>query len=170
MSFETCVSKLKFKLHNLLFNLFFSEKILVRPLLYIHRNDVAFFIKKYKIPLISDPTNEKLCWSRNRLRYQIFPLIKIFLNPNTEYLLTNYLEITNEEQKYIEFLISKISQCFVKNEQNNEINTKSSNALENLLHFFPIAIQRRLLQKIFQSYTGLQPKYYQIQILKNSIK
>lgn len=153
-----------------LFNFFFSKKFVVRPFLFIHRNDVAFFIKKSRIPLISDPTNEKLCWSRNRLRYQLVPLIKIFFNPNIEYLFTNYLEITNEEQKYIEFLLSKINKCLVKNEQNNQINKKLSNSLENLLHFFPIAIQRRLLQKIFQSYTGLQPKYYQIEILKNSIK
>jgi tRNA(Ile)-lysidine synthase TilS/MesJ len=146
----------------LLFNLFFNKKNVLRPLLVIHRNDVKFFSKKYFLPVLCDPSNEKFCWSRNRIRHQLFPILRFFFNPNTECILNNFLEISVEEQKYIEYIIQKILKYWLKKYQNY-------NDIKNQLQLFPKAIQRRLLQKIFQSYTNLQPNLLQIEILRITI-
>jgi tRNA(Ile)-lysidine synthetase-like protein len=146
----------------LLFNLFFHKKNVLRPLLVIHRNDVTFFSKKYFLPVLCDPSNEKFCWSRNRIRHQLFPLLRFFFNPNTECIINNFLEISVEEQKYIESIIQKILKYWLKKHQNY-------NNIKNQLQLFPKAIQRRLLQKIFQSYKNLQPNLLQIEILRITI-
>jgi tRNA(Ile)-lysidine synthase len=146
-----------------MFNLFFSKKNLLRPLLIFHRNDIRFFSKNYLLPILSDPTNQKLRWSRNRIRHQLFPLVRFFFNPNTEYLLNNFLEITIEEQKYIESVIQKIVEYWLKKHENYH-------DIKNQLQLFPKAIQRRLLQKLFQSYNNLQPNLIQIEILRINIE
>jgi len=144
------------------FNFVFYKKDILRPLLALHRNDIIFFSKKYLLPIVCDPTNEKLRWSRNRIRNQLFPLLRIFFNPNTEYLLNNYLEISIEEQKYIEYLIQKIIKYWLKKYKNDS-------DIKSQLQFFPKAIQRRLLEKIFQFYTQLQPTLLQIELLRINI-
>ena len=160
--FNFSLEKQKLTYSFLIFNLFFSKKNVLRPLLILHRNDITFFSKNYLLPILSDPSNQKLQWSRNRIRHQLFPLLKFFFNPNTEYLLNNFLEISIEEQQYIESLNEKIVEYWLKN-------TKNYHDIKYQLQLFPKAIQRRLLQKLFQYYIKLQPNLYQVEILRINI-
>jgi tRNA(Ile)-lysidine synthetase-like protein len=143
-------------------NFFFSKKNILRPLLVLHRNDVTLFSKKYFLPLICDPSNQKVRWSRNRIRHQLLPVLRFFFNPNIENVLNNFLEINIEEQKYIESIITKIIKYWLNKYQKYY-------DIKIQLELFPKAIQRRLLQKIFQSYTTLQPNLLQIEILRITI-
>lgn len=147
----------------LIFNFFFSKKNILRPLLIFHRTDITLFSKKYLLPIISDPSNEKLCWSRNRIRHQLFPLLRFFFNPNSEYVLNNFLETSLEEQNYFEYLVDKIFQYWLKEE------AKCSN-MQNQIQKLPTAIKKRLLLKIFQFYTKLQPNLLQLDLLKTTIQ
>ena len=142
------------------FNMFFQKKHILRPLLVLHRNDITFFSKKYFLPIVCDPSNQKIRWSRNRIWHQLVPVLRFFFNPNTECLLNNFLEISIQEQKYIELIIKKIINYWLKNQNPYDIKTQ--------LELLPKAIQRRLLQKIFQCYTNLQPNLVQIEILRKT--
>nr|YP_009106581.1 hypothetical chloroplast RF62 [Dicloster acuatus]AIT95463.1 hypothetical chloroplast RF62 [Dicloster acuatus] len=141
----------------LFFNFFLVEKQIFRLLFYFHRNDITILSKKYMLPILSDRSNEKFRWSRNRIRHQLFPLLRFFFNPNIDYLFNNFLEITLQEQEYIESLVEKISSYCLKKQKVTNI--------EKQIALLPKAVQKRLLQKIFQSYTKLQPNLSQIEIL-----
>jgi tRNA(Ile)-lysidine synthase len=155
-------NKHQIKYSFLIFNILFSKKNILRPLLIFHRNDIIMFSKTYLLPILCDPSNQKIRWSRNRLRHQLFPLLRFFFNPNIESLVNNFLEISVEEQNYIEYLIQKIILYWLKKERNY-------NDIEKQVQILPKAIQRRLLQKIFQSYTNLQPNLLQIEILRENV-
>jgi tRNA(Ile)-lysidine synthase TilS/MesJ len=150
----------------------FSKKNLLRPLLFFHRNDITFLTKKYLIPIMYDPTNEKLCWSRNRIRNQLFPFLRVFFNTNTEYLINNFLEITIEEQQYIEYIVEKILQswyfCFYQRKKDSK--EKNFYLIKKQFQLLPKAIQRYLLLKIIKCYTKLQPNLVQIELLRITIQ
>lgn len=103
----------------LFFDWIIFNKSMVRPLLIFHRKDITFFCKLYLLPTMYDPTNKELYWSRNRIRNQLFPLVRFFFNPQTEYVLTNFLEINCEEQKYLESNNEKIIQYWLNNYYQN---------------------------------------------------
>jgi tRNA(Ile)-lysidine synthase TilS/MesJ len=155
----------------LIYNFWFSKKDFLRPLLFFHRTDVTFFCKKYSLPVLFDPSNQNLRWFRNRIRYQLFPILRFFFNPHTEYSVNNFLEISSQEQKYIEDLIEKILQYWLSKYQKNFIFVHNINSLQ--LHFqfkiFPKALQRRLVQRLFHSYRKVQPTSLQIEIVRKNI-
>lgn len=173
----------------LFFNFLYSKKNILRPLLIFHRNDITFFAKRYLLPIINDPTNTELCWSRNRIRHQFFPLIRFFFNLHTESFLNNFLEITSEEQKYIESLTDKILAYWLIiydeislfqirniNDFHIEIKIKKQYLLKIFLsevyfqfQIFPKALQRRLVQKLFLSYKDFQLDYFKIELLRKKL-
>lgn len=144
------------------FDVFFSKKYISRPLLIFHRNDIMGFSKNELLPIVLDPSNKKIYWSRNRIRHQLFPILRFFFNPNTEYVINNFLEISFEEQNYIEYLVEKIIYYWIE---------KASNfsSLENQIEKLPISLQKRILQKVIQSYTKLQYNLGQVEIIRMNI-
>lgn len=140
----------------LYFKLIIGKNSIYRPLFFFHRNDVTLFSKKYLLPLFYDQTNENFKWSRNRIRQQLFPQIKIFFNPNFEFLLDHFLEITCSQQDYIEYIVLKIIFYSVKNKHN----------FKNEFELLPESIQNSLLEKLFQYSTNIQPTLSQIQKIK----
>ena len=149
----------------LIFNLWFSKKHFLRPLLLFHRTDVTFFSKKYSFPIVFDPSNHNLRWFRNRIRHQLFPIVRFFFNPSTEYNLTTFLEISSEEQKYSDYVIQQILQYWLKKYQKN----RSFIFLDFQFKIFPKGLQTRLLQRLFQSFRKVQLTSVQIQIVRNNI-
>lgn len=140
----------------LYFNLFIVKNSIYRPLFFFHRNDITLSSKKYLLPLFYDQSNENFQWSRNRIRQQLFPLIKIFFNLNFEFLLENFLEITSSQQDYIEYLVLKIIFYSVK----------KKHKFKNQFQLFPESIQNCILEKLFQYSTNIQPTLSQIQEIK----
>lgn len=144
------------------FFLFSHKSKILRPLLFCHRKEITFFCKKYRIPIVFDPTNQKLFCSRNRVRHQLFPILRYFFNPNTDYQINNFLEISVEEQKYIDYIMQKIIQSWLKTDFPQQY-------MKYQLRLVPIPIQRRLIHKLLQSYTNYTPNSLQIEKLKINI-
>lgn len=160
-SFSLRSSKKKTKTYSfLLFTINTSNTCIYRPLLRFHRNDIKIFLKKYRIPLISDQSNKSFRWSRNRIRQQLFPIIRFFFNPNSEYLFENFLEITLQENNYIELVITKFLEYWLIHGQKLKIE----------YHLLPQSIQKRILYTLFDCYTNLQPNLLQIQVLRINIE
>lgn len=145
-----------------IFDVFFSKKYISRPLLIFHRNDIMGFSKNELLPIVLDPSNKKIYWSRNRLRHQLFPILRFFFNPNTEYVINNFLEISFEEQNYIEYLVEKIIYYWIEKASNFSY-------LENQIEKLPISIKKRILQRVIQSYTKLQSNLGQVEIIRMNI-
>lgn len=157
-----CLKKNQTTYSFLNFFLFSHQSKILRPLLFCQRKEITFFCKKYRIPIVFDSTNQKLFCSRNRVRHQLFPILRYFFNPNSDYQINNFLEISVEEQKYIDYIIQKIIQNWLKTNFPQQY-------MNYQFKLVPISIQRRLIQKFLQSYTNYTPNSLQIEKLRINI-
>lgn len=141
----------------------FSFKIfLLRPFFSFHRYDISKFCYLFEFPLIADPTNELLRFSRNRLRHQIIPLTRYFYSKNFDFLLWKFLDIKSYDQEsfqnsnvllFNKFLIPQIEQ--------------------NISHYFStlaVSSQRFIIQKIFFKSKKRQLSYSQIEMIRKFIE
>lgn len=86
---------------------------LIRPLLYLSRIDISLICKKLRIPLYPDKSNLSLKYSRNRIRKQLLPSLKLFYNPQIEQALFKFAEFVSKEQDFIGFLVTAIPKSFL---------------------------------------------------------
>ena len=74
---------------------FKTSYTIVRPLMNCLRGSVATACVLTSLPVYPDLSNLKMRYSRNRIRKQIIPAIKFFLNPKTERALFQFAEFCN---------------------------------------------------------------------------
>nr|AHK09999.1 tRNA-Ile lysidine synthase [Prototheca wickerhamii] len=148
------------KLNKIFFVFFVSYKLeknkifsnlLVRPLLCLHRNDLSTLSKFYQIPIITDFSNMNLFISRNKMRHFIFRKLRAFLNSSFDLNFYRYVEISLEEQYYLNNIIIDL----IKNTENLKINE------------LPRALQRRYIYIIFEAYTEKKCTYAQIEFISS---
>ena len=70
---------------------------IVRPLMNCLRGDITMTCTLSLLPVYPDLSNLKMRYSRNRIRKQIIPTIKFFLNPKIEKSLLKFSEFYNKE-------------------------------------------------------------------------
>ena len=68
-----------------------------RPLLNVHRFEIRQFVRFWKLPIYSDPSNQKTNYLRNKVRKQLIPTLRIFFNPQLDTVLLNFVEIQKNE-------------------------------------------------------------------------
>jgi tRNA(Ile)-lysidine synthetase-like protein len=141
-----------------------NNKFLVfRPLLFINRFDLKQLCNFLELPLYPDQTNDKLTYYRNRVRKQLLPLLRFFFNPQIDKLFLQFAEIANTEQLYLDSISTRLQQEFnIEKNKTFEFNL-------SLLHFIPVAIQRRLLKQFLDKYLTKKIKFFHIEILLNLI-
>lgn len=72
-----------------------------RPLIQESRSEINFFCKQWILPIWSDITNYNYNITRNKIRYELSPYIKKYLNNNFENNIINYLHSFYHENEYI---------------------------------------------------------------------
>jgi tRNA(Ile)-lysidine synthase len=80
---------------------------IVRPLLSVTRKDVEAFLRKKKIPSLTDETNLDPRFERNRVRRRLLPLIEKEFNPSVIRALSRLAENALEDSEAIESLVGK---------------------------------------------------------------
>nr|YP_009106454.1 hypothetical chloroplast RF62 [Geminella minor]AIT95302.1 hypothetical chloroplast RF62 [Geminella minor] len=137
---------------------------IIRPFLYFTRFDTKLISCSLKVPLYNDKSNENLIFFRNRIRKQIFPLLRIFFNPQIDNLFFQFSELTNSEQMYFNFLIKRLKKYyFLKNNSIVILNL-------SLFKTFPKILQGKFLKKIIQYFIYKKIKYYHLNLLLKKIK
>lgn len=102
-----------------------SKKIyLIRPLLIINRVEVLKLSFFWKLPLFVDLTNNLINFRRNRLRNQIFPILKIFFNPKIELAIDQFIKTANFEKNYFNYQLYKIKK-FLKIQKLKNLSSKN---------------------------------------------
>ena len=164
-----------------------------RPLLSISRFDIQNLCLLWRLPIYPDRSNKQFVQSRNRIRKQLLPLVRFYLNPQIEAVLFQFTEILNEEHSYLErlayFLIdedffpsssfdshttlkSKVSYTidliFQKEENCDLKKLKYSNAFSLLS--LPIILRRRILKSYLENLTGKSPNFFYIERLLSLLK
>lgn len=74
---------------------------MIRPLLDLKRETITMVCKEFKMPVYPDQSNRSVQYSRNRIRKQIIPSIKYFMNPQVEDSLFKLAELLNKEQIFL---------------------------------------------------------------------
>jgi tRNA(Ile)-lysidine synthase len=79
-----------------------------RPSRLLERSTITTWTEKWSIPLLVDPTHGRLAWSRNRLRYELFPYLAMYWNPNFQEQLKDFLEVVEPEIDYLDIVLQRI--------------------------------------------------------------
>ena len=77
----------------------------IRPLLNLSRESVTTLCKDLRLPIYPDISNKAVQYSRNRLREQILPDIKLFFNPQIEDALFKLADLLTQDFSVVYHLI-----------------------------------------------------------------
>nr|YP_009106217.1 hypothetical chloroplast RF62 [Binuclearia lauterbornii]AIT95064.1 hypothetical chloroplast RF62 [Binuclearia lauterbornii] len=134
---------------------------IIRPFLFLSRFEIKIINILLKLPIFPDKTNQKIIYTRNRIRNQVFPLIRFFFNPKFDNLFFQYNEIGYSEENFFEYLTKKIYTeiCY----ENNYLICINLYILKKL----PLAIQRRILYQFFEKNFRKNIRFSQINYLIN---
>lgn len=116
---------------------------LVRPLLFLTRDEINELVKKLKIPYREDSSNASVKYARNKIRLEVIPKLKE-LNPGLEQTFQNNLNHFRELELLLDDRVTELkSRLFIRHE--NEIRI----LLKELKELHP---QRLLLFNLLQEY------------------
>nr|YP_009106091.1 hypothetical chloroplast RF62 [Paradoxia multiseta]AIT94975.1 hypothetical chloroplast RF62 [Paradoxia multiseta] len=85
---------------------------LIRPLLSINRNDVKKLCRFWGLPIYPDVTNQTVAFSRNRIRKQLLPALRVALNPQVDSVLSQSAEIMLAERLQQDLLALKLLRAY----------------------------------------------------------
>ncbi len=86
-----------------------NRQQVIRPLLGLSRGDGARLCTNWNLPVYPDATNEKLQFLRNRLRKQLFPLLRCLFNPRFDKSLFQCSEFLVREQLRTETVLGEVA-------------------------------------------------------------
>jgi tRNA(Ile)-lysidine synthase len=113
---------------------------IIRPLIEVTREEVLGFLDTQGIAFVTDPSNAKPLYTRNRVRLAIMPVLRAF-NPKIVETLASEAAILRDENEAIEAYLDKISPGVLSREKNGlRLKRDEFNAL-------PPALKRRVLRK-----------------------
>lgn len=95
----------------------FKLKI-IRPLINETRFDTKNTCNNLKLPLIPDQSNQKINYSRNRLRKQILPTFRLFFNPKLDFTISRNNSIISDQENYINNLVLLLIKKTLKEDKN----------------------------------------------------
>lgn len=125
------------------------EGKLIRPLLFISRNEVLDYLGEKGIPYREDSTNIKPIYLRNKIRNALIPLLAKEFNKNIAETLSREAEILRADEEFLKgYVESLIPEVLIKKKE-REIGL-SIPALKGL---HP-ALKRRVIRRCFETIKG----------------
>ena len=158
-----------------------------RILLEYHRTHILQIIQQYKFPLLQDKTNQLLNFSRNKIRYKIFPLIRIWFLKEFDFILNNFLEISADQQNVFDITLKKSNQFllfhiflqrknFILFSTQNSIRFKPETEFpllpipgawaKNIFSNLSLSFQRKLIKDIYLGYTKKSLSFFQVEKIR----
>ena len=96
------------------------EGQIIRPLLGVGRDEIEAYAKRYHLSFLEDLSNRDPRFLRNRIRWQLLPLLQREYNPSISKTLAKTAELLAEEEAYVEGAVDQISRPLF-NMQGNRI-------------------------------------------------
>jgi len=117
------------------------EGVIIRPLIETTRDEVEAYLKGRDIPFVIDSSNQKTDYLRNRLRHEIFPLLKKYYNPQLVKSLVHTASIISRENEYLEGISKGILEDIIVSKDSDSVVIDGMGLLA-----LPLAIQLRCLR------------------------
>lgn len=110
---------------------------IVRPLINLTKKEIEEYCQKEKIQYVTDMSNYKEKYTRNRYRMQVLP----FLKKEDFNVHQKFLNFSQTLLKYDDFVEQEVNKSFIKVFKNNELDINNYNKKENF-------IKERIILKI----------------------
>nr|QCI06335.1 tRNA Ile-lysidine synthetase [Dictyurus purpurascens] len=152
---------------------------ILRPLIRKNRVNISFFCRKWLLPIWLDMSNQNYNTTRNRIRNEIFPYLKKYLNKNIEenwasFLHNCYYDNEYITQKVIKFYLQNkhkkyiaLNKFFIKQEHFS-VQIRILKLL--IYHNFNIVSNKKLLIKLIDIINENNKKKFINQLIYKSIK
>ncbi|MFC0216109.1 hypoxanthine phosphoribosyltransferase [Paenibacillus chartarius] len=120
---------------------------LIRPFLRIYKSEILSYIEANNLPYVQDSSNSSLKYSRNRIRLDVIPYLRM-VNPQLSEALNRLAETAADEDAYI---AEQAREAFARIVRTGMEDTGAGRSCELDRRAFaglPVALQRRLVKLI----------------------
>lgn len=93
---------------------------IIRPLIDVTRRDIEEFLNKERVSFITDSSNLRDDYMRNRLRHHLLPVIRR-LSPEAERAIVRTAEIFRDEERYFDIQVTKTLMRLISRKREGEI-------------------------------------------------
>lgn len=122
---------------------------IVRPLLFVWRNEIEDFCKQENLSYRTDLTNALTDYSRNKIRLQLIPLLEEAYNKNVKRALVQLGQIAGDEDALLDQMAKeRLKQVMVT--RSDDVITLNAQQLQTA----PLALQRRAIKLILYYLCG----------------
>ena len=120
---------------------------IIRPFIAMTRDEVLAYLQRRKIDYRTDPSNQKLIYTRNRIRHEVLPVLERF-NPRIVEALSAEADMLRDENDAIEAMLPEIMQQVIRRE-GDDVHIRR----ERFLDLLP-ALRRRVLRQALELAAG----------------
>lgn len=119
----------------------------IRPLLGVTKAGLREYAKQRHLPVSEDETNTDTAYRRNRIRWELLPLLRTY-NPAITADLNRLAAILSADNAYLDAACQKLYSLYVDEKG------KTASVQKRAFLALPLSMQRRLLRRMWQTVTG----------------
>ena len=93
----------------------------IRPLIEISRKEIEDFMRDNNLGFRHDPSNDKLIFTRNKIRHELIPYLEKNFNPNIKEVLANMAENLRPENEFLDKFSKRKYRAISKRNKDGEI-------------------------------------------------
>jgi tRNA(Ile)-lysidine synthase len=123
---------------------------IIRPLIETERGDIEEFLNSRRIPFVTDSSNLKTDYLRNRLRQSLVPELK-GLNPGLAGTILNTVSILRDEERFFDIMVTKTLMKMISRKTDEKIELFMAP-----MEVMDIVILRRVLRRAIEETKGLR--------------
>lgn len=136
--------------------------MIIRPLLYVCRDNIEEYCQENKLEPRRDPSNKKNIYLRNKIRNQLIPWISENINPNIVQSLNRTARVLAAEEELLENETNKIFKKYV-------VVCEGKIVLDlRKWGSIPLAYKRRLIRSVYQKISEKQgPSFHHVEEVRD---
>ncbi len=136
----------------------------VRPLLSTSRDEVEKYLHRYGIPFREDSSNRDLFYTRNRVRWELLPMLESY-NPNIVSTLARAADIIRNQEQYISLRANEALHRVLETEKPWRITLRRDEVLE-----YHVSVQRSIVIQSFVRLSGNALRFEDVARALNKIE
>ncbi len=121
----------------------------IRPLIEIPRHRILRFLEKNGLPFVSDSSNLKTSYLRNKIRLKLLPELEREYNPGVQKNLLRIARILREEEGILESATDEAWRLTCRSQLGDQVTFDLSSFLNQ-----PLSLQFRLLRRAIEAVSG----------------
>ena len=121
----------------------------IRPLFNIPRSEIEDYLKKRKIPFMTDRSNRDISFDRNYIRHELLPLVEGRFGPGYRRTIFNFARIISEEDSYLGGLTERAYKKVARLSPGGKIIVDL-----NRISSYALWLKRRLIRRMIEQLSG----------------